>query len=205
MKTTKEWRNSHMPSLAQLGDGTLVAAWQGATSREGETAQRLWTSLSADNGRSWSTPHELNLSGKKHGSPLWGPSLVRHSDGKKVWLFYSHSFICSKTGGKGNWSPGGDVRYITTTDGRSWSKPVVLHRQTNSSDIPWVTANPPVVEPNGSMVLPVWAELPRGSECAKGKSYQDAAAYSMQVGITASTPHLTPPRHPLPIHHPVWH
>lgn len=146
---------------------------------QGDTSQRLWTARSGNYGASWSTPEELSLSGGKHRSPLWGPALVSNSG--RLWLFYSHSFLCHKR--KSGWAPGGDVRYITTLDGRTWSAPAVLHQQANASEVPWVTANPPLVMADGSMLLPVWAELPRGTSCASNKTYIDGAAYAMKARL----------------------
>ena len=56
-----------------------------------------------------------------------------------------------------------------------------LLEQKGSDEIPWVTANPPFVKDDGSMVLPVWAEFPRETGCAKTKTKADAAAYTLKV------------------------
>lgn len=74
----------------------------------------------------------------------------------------SHSRYCPLNSRSRSWRPGGDILYVATTYGCVWSEAKVPHRQRDSSEIRWVTANPPMVYSNGSMVLPVWAEFPNG-------------------------------------------
>jgi hypothetical protein len=74
------------PCVAELEDGRLLVIWRG--SNTGKTPGRKWFSVSADGGRTLSSPKELTYDdGTRFYSPSSFHSMLRHSKtGKLYWL-----------------------------------------------------------------------------------------------------------------------
>lgn len=102
----------HAATVADLGNGELLAAWFGGTC-EGHLDVGIWTARYS--GGRWSRPVETVQRLYRDGVyyQLWNPLLFRHSSGK-LFLFYKYGRPFE------HW----DCAYLTSDDGgRSWSAP----------------------------------------------------------------------------------
>ena len=150
--------DSHMSTIAELGNGVLAAAFQGSGISEGCNDQSIFFTTSTDNGTTWSPPViALNDSYAN-----WGPVLYFNSEDDTLWMFHSVSTQYDKRddpgcGAFGKSYPGGEVRYVTSTDhGKTWSKPVVILTFQARGQVSKVTANVLLVTSTGRWMLPFW-------------------------------------------------
>ena len=97
---------------------------QGVAAAPASGSIRLFTAPPhRDGGVKWSRSW-IVATGEEY--PIWGP--VLHSDGPKLWLFYSASTHNCTVPNRDDWrSPGGDIMAITSEDGaKTWSVPRTL-------------------------------------------------------------------------------
>jgi len=102
----------HASTLAQLPDGTLVAAWFGG-SHEKNSDVGIWFSRREKNG--WTRPVELvdGSEGQSKEYPCWNPVLFQPADGPLL-LFYKVGPSAQRWWG---------MRIASRDGGRSWSQP----------------------------------------------------------------------------------
>lgn len=181
---------SHMVTLAVDGSDdagrTVYAAWQASDKHEGASDQHIRLARSRDGGVKWSRSW-IVATGEEY--PIWGP--VLHSDGPKLWLFYSASTHNCTVPNRDDWrSPGGDIMAITSEDGaKTWSVPRTLLRAREVNEdarprghapAPLVTANSiAATESNGgdsTWLLPFWSESRRQCGGGNGDPMDEAHA-----------------------------
>lgn len=69
------------------------------------------------------------------------------AESSRLFLFYSES--------RKAFSPGGDIKYITSSNaGQTWSPPVTIYTHEADDEVPKVTANKPIVASDGNWYLP---------------------------------------------------
>jgi alpha-L-fucosidase len=135
---TAPFQQCHASTIAELNDGSLVAAWFGGA-YEGSKDVGIWYSVNKDN--SWSYPIEI-ANGKVSDSlrfPCWNPVFFRSGDGK-LFIFY-------KVGPNPRewWG----MVICSTDDGKNWSKPEKL-----PEGILGPIKNKPVTLPSGIILSP---------------------------------------------------
>ena len=146
---------SHVASMGELPDGTLVATWY-AGSREGAGDVAIYLSTRAPDGDAWSPPRavvtresaarELNRYIRKVGN-----SLVFADSAGKLWLLYVTVSI-------GGWS-GSSLNVTTSTDsGSTWtaSQRLTLSPFFNLAEL---VKNAPVAMSDGGWAVPIYHEL----------------------------------------------
>ena len=150
---------THMAMITQLpggpGGARLMAAWQAAGNREGDSDQHIEYAFS-DDGAAWTEPATVELSDKA----VWGPTLLvdEQADPSTVWMFYSES-TGECWGGPLEWPPGGDIMMVGyDVMANEWGRPRKLLGIEADGGIPKVTANKPIVLSTGEWVLPFWRE-----------------------------------------------
>eukprot|EP00873_Tetraselmis_striata_P011702 jgi/Tetstr1/431966/TSEL_021443.t1 len=156
---------SHMAMISQLpprAPHRWITVWQSAKQYEGTPSQHFIYALSKD-GKAWSKPLPLALGGGKGvAHNIWSP--VLHRDRDRVFLFYSQSTTCMRPAmdhKPARWSPGGDIMYVTSSDGAAWSAPRRIYSGKADGGVPKVIANQLAVTKAGAWVLPFWQEMPR--------------------------------------------
>lgn len=113
--------------------------------------------------------------------PLWSPVLFHDAATARLFLFYSES--------RKAYSPGGDIKYITSTDlGVTWSPPVTIHTHEADGEVPKVTVNRPAVDADGNWYLGFHSEPPESF-----KTFNEGTWCALQEAGDA-VPKLTAPR-----------
>ncbi len=159
-------RGASSPTLVELADGRLAAAWRSSVPGE-EDESALWFSLRNRDG--WQAPGMINHRAITAGSVF---SRIGGVDRPQLYVEGSwlHLWYTASTFGQGT---GLSIFHSVSTDaGQSWSKPEKLHSG------PWAsfgsqTSAPPVPLADGSLALPIqqsafavrgeWLQLdPRG-------------------------------------------
>jgi len=144
----------HVSSIADLGDGRLIAAWY-AGSREGARDVAIYTSTFTP-GKGWSAPlrtvdrksasEELGRYVKKVGNA----SLSRASDGS-IWMIYSTVFA-------GGWA-GTSLSYKRSVDGgATWSQSSKLYLSP-LFNLTYNVKNKALPLAGGALLVPVYQEL----------------------------------------------
>eukprot|EP00227_Mantoniella_beaufortii_P019537 CAMPEP_0197587524 /NCGR_PEP_ID=MMETSP1326-20131121/9128_1 /TAXON_ID=1155430 /ORGANISM="Genus nov. species nov., Strain RCC2288" /LENGTH=823 /DNA_ID=CAMNT_0043152265 /DNA_START=244 /DNA_END=2712 /DNA_ORIENTATION=+ len=159
---------SHMVMIGAMPSTSLwrwAMTWQASASIEGAPGQHLLISFSDEPESSWTKPMMIPIT--PTGFAVWGP--VWHLDANGViWLFFSHSTSCLKNAGRGKrkYAPGGDIKYIKSVDGVSWTAPKTILTQAADQGIPKLVANQLQVHSGtGAWVLPYWREQPHCKQC----------------------------------------
>ncbi|EGD76157.1 hypothetical protein PTSG_00864 [Salpingoeca rosetta] len=151
---------SHMSMIEALPDGTLVAAFQGSSLSEGCNDQAIFFTSSKDGGVTWAPA----VVAQNDTLALWGPVLRFDKATNKLWLFFSASTKYQNRDKPGCGSfkrsyPGGEVRYVTSTDGgATWTNPVVILPFEARGQVSKVTANHMIITATGRWMLPFWQE-----------------------------------------------
>mmetsp|Transcript_9983 Transcript_9983/g.18842 ORF Transcript_9983/g.18842 Transcript_9983/m.18842 type:complete len:478 (+) Transcript_9983:213-1646(+) len=148
----------HMGMLEKLPNGSIAAVFQASSVYyEGNEGQGLFWTTSRD-GEEWTLP---SLLVPPEGTPIWSP--VMHSEGGRVWTFFSRSDARTKYWDKARnvfrFSPGGDILAISSDNsGLTWTPPQVVFSYESENEIPKVLANKLIVLTNGAWALPFWRE-----------------------------------------------
>mmetsp|Transcript_34702 Transcript_34702/g.109594 ORF Transcript_34702/g.109594 Transcript_34702/m.109594 type:complete len:490 (-) Transcript_34702:146-1615(-) len=178
-KTTGSRRYIHMPTAAVLPNGYVMVAWQASKGSEGGGDQNIYyTSADMRRGRGgavWGRVQSIPFKNKD--KALWSPVLFmprepqgpggvvfgEQSSAPPLHLFFVESKTCWYKNQYGiNWKVGGDVKLTTTRNGRAWTRPRVILKETDDIHAPKIIANPPV-ELDGAgkgadWVLPFWRQ-----------------------------------------------
>lgn len=86
-------------------------------------------------------------------TPLWSPVLHFDETSQRLFLFYSESRKCH--------SPGGDIKYISTTDLHDWTHPTTIYHHEDQGEVPKLTSNRLDIDVStGHWYLPFHAEPP---------------------------------------------
>ena len=133
---TAPFKSCHASTIAELPDGTLVAAWFGGTA-EGHPDVGIWFSRRETTG--WTPPLEIadgrHPDGSRH--PCWNPVLHVARDGSLVLLYKVGPNVPRWTA----------VRRVSRNGGRTWSEPVRL-----PDGVIGPVKNTPVRLPNGDLL-----------------------------------------------------
>lgn len=177
---------SHMVMIGAMPPSSLwrwAMIWQASSSIEGAPGQHLLISFSDEPESSWTKPMMIPL--QPSSLAVWGP--VWHLDANGViWLFYSQSTSCRKNAGRGRvkYAPGGDIKFIRSVDGISWTAPKTIITQASDQGIPKLVANQLQVHAEtGNWVLPYWREQPHSKQC---KPHADRTVRT-SAGVLLST------------------
>jgi len=191
-QTNKSLGYCHMAMIEQMGDGTLVAAFQAAKVHESYNDQAIYASISSDEGASWSDISQV-LSGGDYA--VWGP--VLHWDAAKstLMLFYAQSGAFDPRAANRS-NVGGDVNVISSADGKTWSAPrtILPFKTADGLEVPKVTANKPIVlSKSQNLLLPFW-QTPSNYEGvdARKEGKQKAGVLLSKDGGATFVPHYVP-------------
>jgi len=140
--------NASLETFVQEGVTFLAVAYQASEApHEGSVNQHLRFQLSKDGGHTW-TSTRVVMWGL---GPIWSPVLFYHKPSAKLYLFYSES--------RKSLSPGGDIKYIQSTDaGATWSAPVTIYTHEEDGEVPKVLSNRPALDSDGIWYLPFHTE-----------------------------------------------
>lgn len=164
------WRYGHMVMLSRMPSRALwrfVVAWQASGGLEGAPGQEIVLSFGDDPMKSdWTPPLVAPLT-QSNRLPVWGPVLHYDETTDELWLFYSHSTSCAKGDPRHRrYAPGGDIQYVRSVDGLTWTAPKTIVTQAWDGGIPKVLANQLIVHrQTGDWILPFWREQPHSSAC----------------------------------------
>ena len=90
--TLATFGRANVSSIARLADGRLVLAFQGFPADDPPRFNRTAVRFSGDDGRTWSEPEPISVSGLEAGlAPPFDPALVALPDGRVRLYFISHS------------------------------------------------------------------------------------------------------------------
>lgn len=150
-------RGAAAPSLAELADGRLAAAWRSTVPGEDDESA-IWFSIRNPDG--WQRPGRINDRAITAGATFARVSGVDrpqlYAEGSWLHIWYTASAFGQQHGQS--------IHHSVSTDaGKSWSKPEKLHTA------PWSsygtrTSAPPIPLADGGLALPVSHDLftPRG-------------------------------------------
>lgn len=134
---------------------------------------------------------EVNVKKESPPKAIWAPVLHLHRAAKPgerdtLWLFFSESTKCLRTFADmpPRWSPGGDIRAVSSIDGFSWSKPKTLVTGAEEGGNPKVIANKLAVTKTGAWVLPYWGEVSSARGCHTSQSTVSGVLVSKDRGHT---------------------
>lgn len=145
-----------MSTIEQIPGGPLAVAFQASKKTEGSDDQTIYFKLSTDGGHSW----DAHTVAESESQAVWGPVLHWDKNTQRLFMFFSAS-VPENRRGSGRSYPGGDVKYMTTSDFKTWSSPITILNYTdiNRGNISKVTANKPAISPDGQKwILPFWQE-----------------------------------------------
>lgn len=130
------------------GSKVLAVAYQAAEAAyEGDRAQHLRFALSSDGGVTWGESTCVMWGA----APLWNPILHYDAATGRLFLFYCES--------RKSLSPGGDIKYVFSSDqGSTWSPPVVIYSHEAEDEVPKVCGARVLVAKDGTWYLPVHRE-----------------------------------------------
>jgi hypothetical protein len=149
------------PTPKQCKEGAKIQwrwamTWQASASIEGAPGQHLLISFSDDPEGAWTKPMMIPI--QPSNLAVWGP--VWHLDDEgTIFLFFAQSTSCRKNAGRGRikYAPGGDVKYIKSVDGVTWTSPKTIITQAADQGIPKLVANQlQVHSATGNWILPYW-------------------------------------------------
>ena len=159
---------SHMVMIGAMPPTSLwrwAMTWQASSSIEGAPGQHLLISFSDEPEKEWTKPMVIPI--QPMNLAVWGP--VWHLDDEGViHLFFAQSTSCRKNAGRGRikFAPGGDIKYIKSVDGVTWTAPKMIITQASDQGIPKLVANQlQVHSETGHWVLPYWREQPHSKQC----------------------------------------
>ncbi|MFQ6095751.1 MAG: exo-alpha-sialidase [Candidatus Bathyarchaeia archaeon] len=164
----------HAPTVVELPDEDLLAAWYGG-SYEGARDVAILSSRFKLNDNTWTEPSVLiDTPDRSDGNP------VLFLDNKGVvWLFYVTML--------GEWWKSCIIKYIKSADGaHSWSTPIIMRHKMG-----WMTRNKPIILGNGDILLPVydeerWHSMVMISEDC-GKTWRRYGDISTEKGVIQPT------------------
>jgi predicted neuraminidase len=159
---------SHMVMIGAMPPTSLwrfALTWQASGSIEGAPGQHLLISFADDPEATWTQPMMIPI--QPVNLAVWGP--VWHlDDAGVIWLFFSQSTSCRKNAGRGHtkYAPGGDIKYIRSVDGVTWTSAKTIITQSSDQGIPKLVSNQLQVHAGtGNWVLPYWREQPHSKQC----------------------------------------
>lgn len=184
-------RKAHSGTLAELPDGTLVAAWYAGS---GEGAPDVAIQMSTRRpGSTWSAPrpifdrHAVSSAMDRHVLSLGNPLLLPDDAGNLGLLFVSIS--------AGKWS-GSSINYSSSRDaGQTWSEPrkLTLNPLANLSALP---RNPPSALVGGGWAVPIYEEFlgrfPEMLWIRPQRPVETAAVSRMAGGMVVFQPSVVP-------------
>jgi hypothetical protein len=187
---------SHMAMISQMpGPHPVwkwVVVWQCSPGIEGTGDMHLRAAFS-DNLRAWSPSVEVNVKKESPPKAVWAPVLHLHradpakpGDRDVLWLFFAESTKCLRhfPDMPPRWSPGGDIRAVSSVDGISWTKPKTLITGQEEGGNPKVVANKLAVTPSGVWVLPYWGEVSSARGCHTSQATVSGVLVSKDRGHT---------------------
>jgi predicted neuraminidase len=129
----------HAPALAELPDGTLLAAWSSYAGPHELQDTAIYTARRPIGG-GWSTPVKLIEREAAVGNP------VLYAEGERVWLFYAVAPL-----GWGSAS----IEFVVSEDaGETWSAPRAMPGPIGSN-----VRFPPIRLSSGELLLPAYDDL----------------------------------------------
>lgn len=158
-------KSAYQPSLAVIrgANKSKILALAYAASEAtyaGSPSQHIRFALSKDGGETW-TPSRSIMWGL---APLWGPVLHYDAPNNRLLLFYCES--------RKALSPGGDIKYICSSDkGESWNPPVTIFCHESIEEVPKVCANSLLVTKDGRWYLPIHTEPVDSHKTFNTKTY----------------------------------
>ncbi|KAI3428719.1 hypothetical protein D9Q98_007543 [Chlorella vulgaris] len=156
---------SSMAVIKKAANGSatplLALAFQSSTeAHEGSKSQHLRFTTSKDGGETWADS-KCVMWGP---APLWNPILHYDAGSSRLLLFYCES--------RKSLSPGGDIKYITSSDlGDTWAPPVTIYTHEEEGDVPKVCSGKLLVAADGSWYLPVHHEPAESWQTFAGSSF----------------------------------
>lgn len=76
-------------------------------------------------------------------TPVWAPVLFYDKSSSRLFLFFSES--------RKAYSPGGDIKYITSSDvGATWTPPTTIYTHEADGEVPKIAVNRPAVGADGT-------------------------------------------------------
>ncbi|MBS1811658.1 MAG: exo-alpha-sialidase [Acidobacteria bacterium] len=168
--------SSHAPTLVELKNGDLLAAWYAGTA-EGAKDVVIKSARLPKGKTQWTKPVIAEA------TPSYNPILWVDKKGL-VWMFYV-------TMSGSDWATC-RVKYKTSkNDGKSWGKEAILQNEPG-----WMTGNKPTVLSNGEILLPLYDKRLGATvvmiSSNQGKTWQQTASIKSHPGnIQASVVELT--------------
>lgn len=100
--TLATFDRADVSSIARLGDGRLLMAFQWFPDRDAAHFDRVAVRMSADEGRTWSAPEPITVANLDAGlAPPFDPALVALPDGRVRMYFISHAGTAAQPGPTG--------------------------------------------------------------------------------------------------------
>ncbi len=131
---------SHAPTIAALGDGTLIVAWYAYDGPHELRGADIYVSRREPHDETWSRPNAVVDRRESVGNP------VLFAEGTRLWLFFAVV--------PGGWSTA-RIEFVTSNDaGVTWSAPAVLSSRLGSN-----VRYPPVRLESGALLLPAYDDL----------------------------------------------
>ncbi|GAQ78984.1 hypothetical protein KFL_000220150 [Klebsormidium nitens] len=147
--------------LPHISPWRWIAVWQASKGKEGFGDQHLRCAFSED-AREWTNSLYLPL--KSSSGCVWSPVLHLDPQTDVLWLFYTESVSCKQLQKcddcESPWSPGGDISYVRSEDGLTWSEPETVLPQKEFGNIPRMIAGQLTITTAGEWVLPFWGQRP---------------------------------------------